>query len=314
MKFGGDSLSTPKNQEIVKNIVSSYNEKILLICSAMGRDGFPYSTNSLIKLIENENVTNKEKDRLLSCGEIISSIKLSNYFNTNKIKSYALSVSEIGIVCDNNYTNGNVIKVDNTKINNLLKKYNVIIIPGFLGMSEENEIITLGRGNSDLTSVLIAKAFNNKKVYLYKNVDGIFHTAPNVYRQFKMFEYISYDELLVLNSIGFEIVSRKAILEAKNNNICIEIRNFSTNIKGTVVSSKPSNDLILGFNIIDKIIKIATFNIQKTKNIIVKALSTKHIFIRNEVEENNIYSFEINKSMINLAKNIILKVINDNNK
>ena len=314
MKFGGDSLATPKNQDIVKNIVSSSKEKIILVCSAMGRDGFPYSTASLLKLIDEKNISNKELDRLISVGEIISSIRLSSVLNSNKIKSYALSINEMGIKCDNSYTDGNVVSLDNKKINELIKKYKVIIVPGFIGLSNENEIITLGRGNSDLTSVLMAKLFSLDKVYLYKNVDGVFHTAPNVYRQFKIFNFISYDEMLALVDIGFGIVSKKAIIEAKKNKIILQINNYQTNIVGTIISSKASGDLILGFNIIDKLVKVATFNVQKVRDIITNSLEKKHIFVKNEMIKNSEYSFEISKSMVNLVKNILLDVINEYNK
>ncbi len=314
MKFGGDCLSTPKNQLIVKDIVSSYDENILLVCSAMGRDGFPYSTSSLEKLVDEEYILLKEKDRLISCGEIISSIRLSYLFNYYKINSYSLSYKEIGFNCDSKYGNGNVLFVNKNRIEDLLKIYKVLIIPGFIGESNENEVITLGKGNSDLTSVLVANAFNQKIVYLYKNVDGVYHTSPSVYRQLNLFEFISYKEMLSLIDIGFGIVSKKAILEAEKNNIVIEIRNYLTNKKGTIISNKMSNDLIIGFNIDEKKVKIATFNPLKVKLEINKILVGKHIFIKNEVIISNMYGFEVGKSMINIVKKVLTDFIISDNK
>lgn len=314
MKFGGDCLSTPNNQLIVKDIVSSYDENILLVCSAMGRDGFPYSTSSLEKLVDEENILSKEKDRLISCGEIISSIRLSYLLNYYKINSYSLSYKEIGFNCDSNYGNGNVLFVNKNKIEDLLKTHKVLIIPGFIGESNENEVITLGKGNSDLTSVLVSNAFHQKIVYLYKNVDGVYHTSPSVYRQLKLFEFISYNEMLSLIDIGFGIVSKKAILEAEKNNIVIEIRNYLTNKTGTIISNKMSNDLIIGFNIDEKKVKIATFNPSRVKLEINKVLVGKHIFIKNEVIVSNMYCFEVGKSMINIVKKVLMDFIISDNK
>lgn len=313
MKFGGDCLSTPINQNIVAKIVSSYEGKKIVVCSAMGRDGFPYSTNSLIKLIDNDYVSNKEIDRLISCGEIISSIRLCSVFNSLKIKSYALSNREIGFCCDNNYGNSNVLSIDNSIIKMLLEKYDVLIVPGFIGKSIDDEIITLGRGNSDLTSVLIASSLSLKKVYLYKNVDGVFHTPPNVYKQFLKYDNLCFDEMIALNSIGFNIVSKKALEESKNNNIEIEVRNFLTNKKGTVINLNRSNDLILGFNIIDKVVIISSFYPSKVRNIVVEELVKKHIFIKNEVIKECEFSFEISKSIMNSVKKVILDLILEQN-
>ena len=64
MKFGGDCLSTPKNQEKTKDIIDSFVGKKIVICSAMGREGFPYSTNSLNKICSENYISLKERDRL----------------------------------------------------------------------------------------------------------------------------------------------------------------------------------------------------------------------------------------------------------
>lgn len=314
MKFGGDCLSTPINQNIVAKIIDSFKGKKIVVCSAMGRDGFPYSTNSLEKLINKQLISHKELDRLLSCGEIISSIRLSSVLNTLGIKSYALSYREIGFICNNNYSNADVINVDVSIMNHLLDKYDVLIVPGFVGKSNEEEIITLGRGNSDLTCVLIASAFSLKKVMLYKNVDGVFHTPPNVYKQFLKYDNLGFDEMLSLNNIGFNIVSKKALENAKLNNIEIDVRNFETNNKGTVISLNRSNELILGFNMIDKIVRVSTFYPNEVRKIILDELSKKHIFIKNEIFKDNEYSFEINKSIVNSVKKVISDIIISRNR
>ena len=86
MKFGGDCLSTPKNQEKAKEIINSFEGKKIVICSAMGRDGFPYSTSNLNKICLDDYISNKERDRLLANGEIISSIASSiTRFATSKV-------------------------------------------------------------------------------------------------------------------------------------------------------------------------------------------------------------------------------------
>ena len=65
MKFGGDCLSTPKNQEKAKEIINSFEGKKIVVCSAMGRDGFPYSTSNLNKM------TNTKFNTTLIVPEII---------------------------------------------------------------------------------------------------------------------------------------------------------------------------------------------------------------------------------------------------
>ena len=74
-KFGGTALATKGNREKVIDIIKK-EEKVIVICSAMGRNGFPYATDTLLNLVNVNNLTSKERARLVSCGEIISSLIL----------------------------------------------------------------------------------------------------------------------------------------------------------------------------------------------------------------------------------------------
>lgn len=305
MKFGGLALANPRNQELIANIINRVKGKSIVVCSAMGREGFPYSTSSLEKLLVND-VTDKEKDRLLSCGEIISTIRLRSVLSAYHDKVCALSVNEIGINCDNNYGNGNVVNVDPKRIIALLNDYDVLLIPGFIGLSFDREIITLGRGNSDLTAVLMAIGLSMAEIILYKDVDGIYHASFNQYQQYYKYEYLSYDEMISLANIGFGVVSKDALIKAKEYQVKILVQSFKDNHKGTLISNKPSNDICLGFNIKDRVVRIATFYPCLIKEYVDKIFSENHIFAKNEIINDTSYSFEISKSVHNIVKKLLL--------
>lgn len=310
LKFGGTALANPINQKKVIEIIKSKSPKRIIICSAMGRLGYEYSTDSLSKLVDGP-ITLKEKDRLLACGETISSIRLSSLLNNDNCPCIALSINEMGFICDNNYGNGNIINISNDKIISLLNTYDTLIIPGYIAMSKENEVITLGRGNSDLSAIIAAIALNQTEVILYKDIDGVYHTSPNQYQQFLKYKNISFDEMIALSKIGFEIVSYRALVEAKKHNITIIIKSFLNDDDGTIISLIPSNDICLGFNFIDKYVLLGTFKAQQVKNEIEKVFNEKHIFIKNEIIECDYLKFEISKSVKTLAKKIILKYFID---
>ena len=67
-------MSTPTNQVNISKIIREIDTKTIVVCSAMGKYGFPYSTDNLKILVEQNYISNKEIARLLSCGETISSI------------------------------------------------------------------------------------------------------------------------------------------------------------------------------------------------------------------------------------------------
>lgn len=310
MKFGGIALANPHNQSMVIDIITASKNKNIIICSAMGRMGYAYSTDSLLELVTG-NITLKEKDRLLACGEIISSIRLSSLLN-EKMNAYALSCNEIGILCDNNYGKGNIKSFIISHIEQLLQKYDNLIIPGFIALSNEREVITLGRGNSDLSAVVIAINLGLSKTTLYKDVAGVYHTSPSQYQQFYKYEFISYDEMLALNHIGFQLVSEQAIIEAKKNNLIVEIKSFKENISGTLISSKAADEIYLGFNFDKKMVYIATFFPCLVKEQLAQMLANNHIFIKNEVIEEDYYAFEISKSVQNIIKKLLLSCFKPN--
>ncbi len=306
MKFGGLSLATPKDQMRVVQILSSSDKKVLAVCSAMGRAGFAYSTANLEMLAPENFLTAKERDRLLGCGEVISSLRMSYLLNQNRKKAYALSFSEAGIYCDLTYGKGKILSLDAERIRKLFDEYDILVVPGFIGVSQEGELITLGRGNSDLTAAVCAFMVDQKKAILYKNVDGIFHTPPTVFTQVMCYPKLSYDEMIALYEIGFGIVSRSALEFSKEKDIVLEIRNYETDRTGTVISSEPSGDLILGINLSDRTVKIATFYPCKVKELLLPELEKLHIFVREDRVGENVYEFDIQKSLINSVKRLLI--------
>ena len=83
MKFGGTSVRDQATKyQAFKHIRREVdaNYKVLVVVSAMGRGGEPYATDTLKELLT-YHVSKQEHDRLLACGEIISSIVMSAFLH-----------------------------------------------------------------------------------------------------------------------------------------------------------------------------------------------------------------------------------------
>lgn len=231
-KFGGtlvnDEESCKKIIEIVKTDLR-LGLKVIIIVSALGRFGDPYATDTLLNLAT--EVSSKERDRMLSLGEIISSLIFSSKLNKENISSYALSNEEIGIITDDNFHNGTVKKLDGKRMKELLTIYDVLIVPGFQGRSESGNIVTLGRGGSDMTALSVASMLNINEVFIAKDVGGIYSADPKIDDSAVFYDEISYDYLIELKS---KVLQLGAIKFAKENNIIIKV--FSLlNDKYTVI-------------------------------------------------------------------------------
>ncbi len=305
IKFGGTAFQTPKLVNNVVNLIAKEDKPLIVVVSAIGRKGFPFATDTLIESIKEKYFTDVEMDRLLSMGEIYSSLFLSNQLNKNNIKSYALSYLENGIELDE--INKKVLCLNDLEYKKHFKNYDVIVVPGFIGSSPLKEVVTMGRGTSDLSAVLLAVLFKVDKVTLYKEVDGIYPTLFMNLSKINAYENLSYDEVLALIRIGFEPVNKSAIEEAQKENISIEIKNFIENGNKTIISKASSKNKIIGFNVENNLIKIATFYIDEIKKELFELLKLYHIYVKEDAEEVNFFSFKVNASQILMVRQIILE-------
>ena len=78
MIFGGTSLRDESCRESALTHIKRYSEageKVVIVVSAMGRKGEPYSTDTLVNLLKEvgPNICPRELDLIMSVGESISS-------------------------------------------------------------------------------------------------------------------------------------------------------------------------------------------------------------------------------------------------
>ncbi len=220
-KFGGTSIRNKEgNYKSIVHIKKELklNHKVICVVSAMGRESEPYATDTLKNLIRNY-VTKKEQDRLLSIGEIISSVVFTDFLVENGIKAISLSTKEIGIITNNNFTNADIIKINDIDILNKISEYDVIVVPGFQGLTIDGEVSTLGRGGSDTTAITLGIALNALYVEIISDVDGVFTADPRIVPDAVKIPKLNFDVLIDMTQNGSRVLHYKAAKLAKNHNI-----------------------------------------------------------------------------------------------
>lgn len=242
-KFGGTSVSTEEKRNMVIDKVLGASEKgysPVVVVSAMGREGSPYATDTLLSLVNGSNsITDKrEKDLLMCCGEIISAVVLAEAFGGRNIKSRVLTGGNAGIITDDNYGSAEVLRVETHKILEALEQGLIPIITGFQGMTESGDLTTLGRGGSDVTGALLGKALKAEFVEIYTDVDGIMTADPNIVPTARIIDRISYSEVFQLADQGAKVVHPRAVEYALSGNIPLVIRNTLTDAPGTFISGE----------------------------------------------------------------------------
>tara|TARA_Y100001934_G_C12302691_1_gene750762 strand:+ start:99 stop:1313 length:1215 start_codon:yes stop_codon:yes gene_type:complete len=236
MKFGGTSVANWSRVEVVTNIIkkrlSSNKQRILVVVSAMGGE-----TNKLIggfKEIDND-INNPEYDVILSTGEQFSSAFLSTALNKSGIISRSLMGWQIPILTDSHYSKARILSVDTSNIKRFFKKYRVLVVAGFQGITKDNRITTFGRGGSDTSAVAMAVALKSKCCEIFTDVEGIYSADPRIVKNAKKIKKITYEEILEMASLGSKVLHPRSVELAMKYGIKIHVRSSFTKKFGTMV-------------------------------------------------------------------------------
>ena len=228
-KYGGTSVNTAKSRSmIIKNMIDAIDDgfKPIIVVSAMGRKPEPYATDSLLSLLPDMKKANlRNKDLLATCGEIITTVVVSEEIRAKGINARALTGGQAGIVTNENYGDGKIVNIDTNRLMELLNQDVVPVVAGFQGMSKSGQILTLGRGGSDITATALGAALNADLVEIYTDVDGVMTADPRVVENAELIETVDYDEVFQLAEYGAKVIHPRAVEYAMKADVPIAILN-----------------------------------------------------------------------------------------
>jgi len=235
-KFGGTSIADAEKirraaERVIKKIMNDY--RVVVVASARGKQ-----TDELIAdaLELNPNPPKRELDQLLSTGEQQSVSLFAMALDAMGYDAISFTGGQIRMITDSDHTKARIKSVDAERIHKQLDKGRIVIVAGFQGIDENENITTLGRGGSDTTAVILAAALGAEQCEIYTDVDGIHTTDPRIFKNAAKIEQISYDEMLELASLGAGVIYTRAVECGKNYDIKIHVRSSTEEKKGTIIT------------------------------------------------------------------------------
>ena len=238
-KFGGTSVgSTEKIINIAKRIKKDVdkNNKVVVVVSAMGK-----TTDELLALADqvSDNQDSRELDRLLSTGEHVTISLLAMALQSLGLSAMSLTGSQAGITATNIYGKARIEDIDPSRIEKELLEKDVIVVAGFQGHNlNSDDIVTLGRGGSDLSAVAIAAAIKADVCEVFTDVDGVYTTDPRIVSTAKKLDQISYEEMLELASLGASVMQSRSVEVAKKFDVVIHVRSSFNECEGTIIKKE----------------------------------------------------------------------------
>ena len=238
-KYGGSSVATPEKiryvAEKIKRRVEK-GEKLVVVVSAMGK-----STNALIALggEVSSSPSPREMDMLLSTGEQVSSALLAMALDDLGVAAMSCNAFQLEMTTTGSFSNARIVDMNLGKLRKLLETRNVLVVTGFQGINPEGDVTTLGRGGSDTSAVAVA-AKCGCPCEIYSDVDGIYTCDPRAVKNAWKLEYITFDEMLELSSLGAKVLHSRAVEIAKKYSVRLYCASTFSDERGTnVVNTLP---------------------------------------------------------------------------
>ncbi|HWQ73311.1 MAG TPA: aspartate kinase [Desulfitobacteriaceae bacterium] len=234
-KYGGSSVAGPERIRLVAQRaarVHSTGDSVVVVVSAMGD-----TTDDLINLVQQitDNPDDREMDVLLSTGEQISISLLAMALKKLNKPVISLTGAQAGIFTDDAHTKAKILEISTLRLQQELKDGKIVIVAGFQGINQANDITTLGRGGSDTTAVALAAALKADLCEIYTDVDGVYTTDPRIVPEAQKLKEVCYEEMLELASLGAAVLHPRSVELAMKYNIPLIVRSSFNQNPGTVV-------------------------------------------------------------------------------
>ncbi|MDD5428937.1 MAG: aspartate kinase, partial [Candidatus Omnitrophica bacterium] len=223
-KFGGTSVADVERiKHVAKRVVKTKKDgyDVVTVVSALGD-----STDNLIKLAHKitDNPSDRELDMLVSTGEQVSCALLTMAIHELGEEAISFTGAQVGIITDNAFTKARIIQIDAKRITEALKTSKIVIVAGFQGLSQTQDITTLGRGGSNLTAVALAKVLGARSCEMCTDVEGIFTADTRIVKNGRKVDRISYEEMFELASLGAQVLQPRSIEVAMKFEVPIHVR------------------------------------------------------------------------------------------
>ena len=236
-KFGGSSVAdAEKIMNVARRVAASApGNQMVVVVSAMGK-----TTDGLLSLARQISTKPdlREMDMLLSTGEQVTIALLALALQSLGLRARSFTGPQVGMRTDHSHTQARITQIDGDRLRRALDAGEVAVVAGFQGLSDEDEITTLGRGGSDLTAVALAAALKADVCEIYIDVDGVYTADPNIVPEARKLVRVAYDEMLELASLGAKVLQTRSVEFAKKYGVTVHVRSTFRPDPGTLVTKE----------------------------------------------------------------------------
>lgn len=179
-------------------------------------------------------------DLLWSTGELRSVALLTLRLHSVGVRATGLNVHQAGLFCSSEAgpSVADSVRFEKRRLTRALERFPIVVVPGFLAVRRSGSIVSLGRGGSDLSAVLLAAGVGATRCELIKDVPGYFTADPHARPEAAHIPRISFAHARAMAAAGCDLVQAGALEAAARNKLRVVIRSLEDGAPHTEICSE----------------------------------------------------------------------------
>jgi len=243
IKFGGTALGSASRIRAAARRVRALmrqGHQPVVVVSATG-----HTTDRLLRRLRSAGAEHpstfaigREADRALCTGEDLSAALLATALLALGVPAVSLRGGEAGILAAGEFGAAAPVRLAPGAIEARLIRGEVPVISGFQAVREDGELVTLGRGGSDLSAVFIAAQLGATECCIVTDVDGVYSADPRRVPDAVRLHTMGHEELVQLARAGAEVVHPAAAEVAAHAKVPLRVLRYSAPV------ARPSGSVV----------------------------------------------------------------------
>jgi aspartate kinase len=215
MKFGGTSMGDLERIRRAARIVAAEvgaGHAVAVVVSAMAG-----KTNELVAWTDGAGppgagipLTDDEYDVVVASGEQVTAGLLALTLRNMGFRARSMMGWQVPIITDDAHGRARIEDIPGDALATAVDGGEIVVVPGFQGVTPGGRITTLGRGGSDTSAVAVAAALGCA-CDIYTDVDGVYTTDPRIESKARRLEKVSYEEMLEMASLGAKVLQTRSV-------------------------------------------------------------------------------------------------------